>query len=257
MESLEYKLRDASHIRGTVLDLLQDLRQSLEDGDAIIRGDATPWDQLSTDEEDKPTFPDENMSSTEIEQIMLDIKDIVDNLLRLNGTIRNAAQHDLLLSSYSTDTSLFENQDVKYVREMYPMMQPWQADRLGKSISRQRQYIFYRKARHEKPVDDTSQDLEDETKWTASSPFDPFILEHPELSRHLTDNANDESESESDGGEQTHFATSANEAGRQPTHIPVVPGATWGRSFEYDGSGLDLLLHQMHLKKAKIDLEKP
>ncbi|KAJ4176729.1 hypothetical protein NW759_017506 [Fusarium solani] len=85
MSSLDHRLRHSSNICNQVVNLLLDLNGLLEDAIAIITGEESPWDQISSgggvfldqDAEDSDS-PD-----TELEQISMDVADVVNCLLCL------------------------------------------------------------------------------------------------------------------------------------------------------------------------------
>ncbi|KAI8205857.1 hypothetical protein K4K54_000594 [Colletotrichum sp. SAR 10_86] len=111
-------------------------------------GKTTPWETIEDEEE-----PLDNLEmTTEIEQIVLDITESVDCLLRLSVSIQNPAPHDRFMSSAfaDTDTSTYEVFDVKHVRDKFQGLEDCLAHRLGKALSRRRQYFKYREAHHQK-----------------------------------------------------------------------------------------------------------
>ncbi|RYP18301.1 hypothetical protein DL765_004021 [Monosporascus sp. GIB2] len=152
MSSLDYRLRDASHIKNQVINLLEDLIQLTGDASAIAKGEKIPWDQQETGEVDVESDEDSDPDSpdTELGQIAVDIADVVNCLLRLAITIRNPAPHDRYIEAKSTDASHFEFFDMKHVESKFGDIEPWLTYRLGKAISRRRQYLRYRQSHHEK-----------------------------------------------------------------------------------------------------------
>lgn len=147
MSSLDYRLRDASHIRNQVINLLRDLTSLLQDAVAIITGEEASWDQLS-DEGVDPTQDGDDSDSpgTELEQISVDVADVVNCLLRLSVAIRNPAPHDRFIESHSIDMSHYEPFDIQHVYSKFDSIDPELAERLGKAISRRRQFFKYRMA---------------------------------------------------------------------------------------------------------------
>ncbi|KAK1848134.1 hypothetical protein CCHR01_09250 [Colletotrichum chrysophilum] len=144
--SLEHRLREASHVRQQVLRLLSGLKDSLEDAADIMNGKATPWEEMEDDEEPL----DDLEMETEMEQITLDITELVDCLLRLSVSIQNPAPHDRFMSSTFTDASAYEDFDIQHVQAKFQDIDEGLAQRLGKAMSRRRQYFKYREAHHQK-----------------------------------------------------------------------------------------------------------
>ncbi|RSL66746.1 hypothetical protein CEP54_003555 [Fusarium duplospermum] len=139
-------------IRNQVVNLLLDLGGLLEDAIAIITGEEPSWDQISTDggvfldhDDDDSDSPD-----TELEQISMDVADVVNCLLRLSVAIRNPAPHDRFVESHSTDTSHYERFDIEHVYSKFESLDRDLAERLGKAISRRRQFFKYREAHRRK-----------------------------------------------------------------------------------------------------------
>jgi hypothetical protein len=60
--SLEYRLRDASHIKSQVQRLLTHLNEALHDAESILNGDKLPWDKLPDDEDDSDDDDLDDMS---------------------------------------------------------------------------------------------------------------------------------------------------------------------------------------------------
>ncbi|KAF3802456.1 hypothetical protein GCG54_00003259 [Colletotrichum gloeosporioides] len=144
--SLEHRLCEASHVRQQVLRLLNGLKDSLEDAADIMNGKATPWEEMEDDEEPL----DDLEMETEMEQITLDITELVDCLLRLSVSIQNPAPHDRFMSSTFTDASAYEDFDIQHVQAKFQDIDESLAQRLGKAMSRRRQYFKYREAHHQK-----------------------------------------------------------------------------------------------------------
>ncbi|EPE02348.1 hypothetical protein F503_03933 [Ophiostoma piceae UAMH 11346] len=122
--SMDYPLRDAAHIRKEVLRLLGQLGQ-LNDAYAIVKGERVPWDKLLEDEDTTPAEKNDDEGndgnrSTEMEQIVLNVGDIIVCLLRLSVTIRNPAPHDWFRGIYETDTISYEPFDISHVQNKFP-----------------------------------------------------------------------------------------------------------------------------------------
>jgi hypothetical protein len=153
--SLDYKLREASHIREGVIRLLMHLDSILEEANDIIMGHRTPWEDLSesdseTDEED-PVEPQNNVSEvTELQQLISNTAEVVTCLMRLSIAIRNPAPHNQYKESRHIDMSYFEKFDIEHVCAKFPNAPAYLTERLGAAISRRRQYLRYRKDHQER-----------------------------------------------------------------------------------------------------------
>ncbi|OAA67690.1 BAG domain protein [Akanthomyces lecanii RCEF 1005] len=214
--SLEYKLRDASNIRRNVLELLHDLAQLLEDFVAIAKGEMTPWDELPSEineaiEEEGP--------KTEMQQIILHCKDIVDSLLGLSTTIRNPAPHDRFMAASMTEVSFYEKHDINHVRELYSDLLPWQVERLGATISRRRQYFRYRQTHHEKLAFGIDDEQDNKGEEKAPSTLASSIPD--ELRTKAFSALREEEQDEQEYMSQTSFATSTDQGDAR--RIPPLP----------------------------------
>ncbi|KAL9633029.1 MAG: hypothetical protein Q9204_003563 [Flavoplaca sp. TL-2023a] len=139
--SLEFRLRDSSHIRDEVKNLLTDLERLLAEAQKYIstedHGSETSSTNDSSDEE--PT--------TELQALFGEVVTIIQCLYKLAMIIRNPAQHDFLAESYKADTAAFEPFDEQHVRNKFPQAKEELIHRLAKALTRRRGYLKYR-ARH-------------------------------------------------------------------------------------------------------------
>jgi hypothetical protein len=107
--SLQYRLRDASHLQKQVKSLLDELSELLEDATAIVTGEKVPWDHDEDDEaisQDTGSDCDVNgMPTTEMAQIAQNVSDVINCLLRLSVDIKNPALHDRPATSASIGAS--------------------------------------------------------------------------------------------------------------------------------------------------------
>jgi hypothetical protein len=112
-----------------------------------------PWDQEprdiegNDDEDNDDPAPGPN---TELSQISTEINSIIDCLYRISTSIRNPAPHDRFLNATRTNTSHHEPFDIAHTREMFPLATMDLTERLGRALSRRRQYFLYREMHHKK-----------------------------------------------------------------------------------------------------------
>ncbi|KAK2761691.1 hypothetical protein FQN54_001519 [Arachnomyces sp. PD_36] len=202
--SLDYRLRDASHIRKRVVSLLHDLNEILEEISAIIRGEKLPWDCLPSDSDSETEDNIENADAhsmitrivqddTELKQLHSGMIGSVTLLFRLSMAIRCPAPHDQFMKSKDIDTSYYEQYDIMHVRQKFPQAEEYLVIRLGRAISRRRQYLQYREAHHKKlaynleatdnPIRDSSR-TEMVPESTVASSLPPALkeMDHLDLS---------------------------------------------------------------------------
>ena len=88
-------------------------------------------------------------SGSEVEQVFHAIGDVVDCLLRLSVTMRNPAPHDQFKSRAGEGVlDSYEKWDIKHVQEKFTNLDSTVAQRLGKALTRRRQYFRYRLQHH-------------------------------------------------------------------------------------------------------------
>ena len=182
---------------------------------------------------------------------MLDIGQSIDCLYRFSMDLRKGNPTNRYAKSSSIDTSFYEPYDIEYVRQKFPSAEEFLVNRLGKSISKRRQYLRYRELHAAKlsqnPIErdtsagdpelqefnipDTGTILSETTATTfedgAASDFDPnYALEsdfNPSGIRRRI--------SMSSVATETTYATSAGNEGR--ARMPSMPeDALAGRPFE-------------------------
>ncbi|KAK6838008.1 zinc finger transcription factor ace1 [Apiospora arundinis] len=247
--SLDYRLRDASNLREEVQSLLQELLESLADctvmdlsysnitiadsvaANKILDGEVQPWDEeMSPDSQAEQQNDDEEVDEfgfeSELEQLLADICEIVNYLYKVSAGLRNASQHDRVMSSLSIDMAHFETYDIEHVRNKHPKVEYDIAKRLGKAISKRRHYFKYRESHRGKlgsGLEAGGDRLADGQSTIASSLPDSLKKAEP-ADIHL--NVDDNSES---GFTQTSFATSVADS----ANLRVPPPPKEARTQEY------------------------
>jgi len=137
--SLDFRLRDSSHIRQQIIKLLDELPQRLRNvRDVIAEGEYEDVESLggssSEDEE----------SHTEIQQIRKSVATIINCLFQMSILVRKPAQHDLLVGSRKADVAAFEPFDCSHVLNKFPKADKELVSCLGHAMTRRRQYLKYR-----------------------------------------------------------------------------------------------------------------
>ena len=176
--SLDYRLRDASHLKTRVIRYLGDLTVQLSDVTAIITGVRPGLEEgVSDSDSDSGSGSDGSADSpkpTELAQLFHDIEQIITCLFRISMTIRNPTPHDRYVKAEDSDASHFEPYDIEHVKQRYPNAPDYLIERIGKSISRRRQYFKYRqlhaaKLKHDFESDDADDSATLLSETTAST----------------------------------------------------------------------------------------
>ena len=172
-------------------------------------------------------------ATSELQQLMSEVAEVVTCLLRLSMAIRNPAPHDQFMESGQINTSYFESFDIGHVQAKFPDAEGYLVNRLGKAISRRRQYLKYRDEHHKK----LAQGIEDVIVSTKTAPTEinpestvassiPLDIKAPTTYIDLDEDVYSE-----DGLSQTSYATSANES-TDNGPPPIPKEAQDGKPFE-------------------------
>lgn len=214
--SLDFRLRDASHISKQITKLLRDLEQSLHD----------IFDELFEDETEASDddWPDDE-STTELQQLHEEVVNIIDCLYQLSMLIRKPAPHDMLVGSGMSDKAEFEFYDKEHVRNLHPKIEEQIGQRLGRAITRRRKYLFYRE-RHHRKLEKGIEEVQDIQRTTTES-----VISETIATDFKTPNIDFEETSSDSGISRTSYAPSLIDGGRLT--IPPPPrDSVKGKPFE-------------------------
>ncbi|KAF5553085.1 zinc finger transcription factor ace1 [Fusarium phyllophilum] len=234
--SLDHRLRDALNIRDQVAELLEDLRESLKDAKDILTGQLTPWDQdlspaeFSDDDSDDESFQVDASGPSELSQIFATIVEDINCLFRLSVSIHNPAPHDRFKKACLTDTSGYEPFDVQHVCNKFSKAPKPIAERLGKAISRRRQYFKYRELHHNKLSSGLELDGKDQMQSTVAPSLPKKLDLNEPISLEEDGDEEDGDDASDTGRSQTSWATSA--ANPERRKIPALPAESENGPFE-------------------------
>lgn len=172
--SLEYRLRDSSGLREIVLSLLQDLVVAIHDlrkqplsGNPLMSQE-TPSDELAarstrvgtelapndaqSENADIFELSDEESidEDTPIRQALSEVHDVITCLLRFSMTLRRPSRDDQRRDDPAGVAEAFVIHDTEHVRAKFPEAPDYLIRRLGKTLSKHRQYFRYRREHHQK-----------------------------------------------------------------------------------------------------------
>lgn len=137
--SLDFRLRDSSHIRDQSLKLLESLRGRLDDARNILTEGSESDDEASLDH-----VSDDEVPLTEMEELHKTIASIIKSLFLMSMLVRKPARRDLRAGSSRADVAAFEPYDYGHVRDKYPGANETLVLRLGYAITQRRRYLRYR-----------------------------------------------------------------------------------------------------------------
>ncbi|KAK8169920.1 hypothetical protein IWX90DRAFT_192809 [Phyllosticta citrichinensis] len=153
--SLDYRLRDASHIKDSVLDLLDALLNKMEKASAILRGERLPMEELEFESDSDSEFEEATHEgpvepfheATELGQLMESIKEVISMLLRTSMVIRKPAPHDHFANFNQVSTTHFEEFDLRHIQDKFPKASRTLVERLARATASRRSYLKYREDR--------------------------------------------------------------------------------------------------------------
>lgn len=219
--SLDFRLRDASHISKQIMKLLQDLGRSLNE---IINELSEDGTKAPEDDETSAAWPERD-STTELQQLHEELINIIDCLYQLSMLIRKPAQHDLLVGSRVGDKAEFEFYDHEHVRNLHPRTEEQISQRLGLAITRRRKYFNYRE-RHHRKLEKGIEEAQGIRRTATGSAMSETIA-----TDFRTHNIDFEETSSNSGMSQTSYAPSLIDGGR--VTIPPPPkDSSGGKPFE-------------------------
>lgn len=128
-------------------------------------------------------------------------------------TVRTTSSTSRYVKSRSIDISHFERYDIDHVRYKFPSAPNFLIERLGKAISRRRQYLKYRERHATKLASTTSVSVDDLSETVAST-----LVEDNALASNEPKNGYDRPPSLTT---ETSFATTIGDTGRP--RLPLMP----------------------------------
>ncbi|CAI7586725.1 unnamed protein product [Penicillium viridicatum] len=221
--SLEYRLRDASHIKSQIVRLLELFQELLTDLKDVL-------EESSDDEAQDHQFEDlgdsetEN-STTEVQEIHQNLVETIDQLYQMSMIIRKPAQHDRLVGTKKLDSEPFQFWAKQHTSSKYPNADALAIDRISSAMARQRAILKYRERHHAK----LSQGIVSESDSKSTILSETVVTDvFQEIPGQLSDMASDAGVSETSYG-----GTLLEGTGADAPKIPPIPkNGTGKRPFE-------------------------
>ena len=180
--SLEYRLRDSSRLREMVVSLLQDLVVAIQDvrKQLLARNSLTANEKPSEEATARttreqaelrpsdPEYEDADMfelsdeesidEESPVRQALSEVHDVITCLLRFSMTLRIPSRDDQRRNDRGDVAEAFVAHDTEHVRAKFPEAPGYLIRRLGKALSKHRQYFRYRREHHQKLHDGLDED---------------------------------------------------------------------------------------------------
>ncbi|KAL1850626.1 hypothetical protein Plec18170_006911 [Paecilomyces lecythidis] len=151
--SLDYWLRDASHIKNETVKLLQRLQDLLNDLDDLAVGGG----RVSTDDDNgneniaewhQDLCESDDDNTTEAQDIYQNMVELINHLYQMSVAIRQPAKHDQLLAAGSIYRAYFEHWAQRYVHDKYLHADSYLVARIGAAMAIQKAVLKYREMDH-------------------------------------------------------------------------------------------------------------
>ncbi|CAG8039213.1 unnamed protein product [Penicillium salamii] len=209
--SLDYRLRDASHIKSQIVRLLEQVQELLTDLKDVIEESDTE----AEDNEFENLADSEDENLTEIQEIHQGLVDTINQLYQMSIIIRKPAQHDQLVGTKKLDSEPFQFWAKQHTCNKYPDADALAIDRISAAMARQRAILKYRERHHAKlsqgivPENDGKSTVLSETVATE------FVKEIPGQSSDMV--------SEAGASETSYGGTLLEGTGADAPKIPPIP----------------------------------
>ena len=142
--SLEFRLKESSHIREQVMSFLLNLGQMLQEVEDVLdllgNGHASQIEASISSDDDYDT-------GEELTQLHGNIVTVINCLFQMSMLVRNPARHDFYMLPQS-QVLASRSFDQAHVREKYPEADQGLVERLGLAMTIRRQYLRHRKRDH-------------------------------------------------------------------------------------------------------------
>lgn len=139
--SLDFRLRDASHVREQIIKLLGSLTRRLDDARGVLQEGDDQGSEVSSDAEEEAEKLD---LEPEMLQMQHSAAAIINRLFQMSILVRKPAQVDLRVRSSRADVAGFEPFDYGHVRDKFPRAEEALISRLGSAITTRRMHLKYR-----------------------------------------------------------------------------------------------------------------
>ena len=140
--SLDFRLRDASHIQQQIIHLLNDLDELISEVHIVLSEQGSELSEVEEDGSKRDTLAHEEVLESEFEQLYGCLVSIINCLFQMSMLVRKPARRKC-----PTDTqfeSSFRPFDIQHVLNKYPNCDREVIERLGRANSRRRANLKYR-----------------------------------------------------------------------------------------------------------------
>ncbi|KAJ6178157.1 hypothetical protein N7519_008618 [Penicillium mononematosum] len=210
--SLDYRLRDASHIKSQIVRLLEQFQELLTDLKDVLEEES---DDEAEDDKSEGLGDSDSENATEIQEIHQVLVETINQLYQMSMIIRKPAQHDRLVGTKRLDSEPFQFWAKQHAANKYPNADPLAIDRISSAMARQRAILKYRERHHAK----LSQGIDSESDSKSAILSETVVTDaFKEIPGQFSDRASDAGVSETSYGGTLLEGTNAD-----APKIPPIP----------------------------------
>ncbi|KAJ5633184.1 hypothetical protein N7490_009523 [Penicillium lividum] len=149
LSSLDYLLRDASHIKTQIVTLLNQIQELLTDLKDVLEEQNDKGSQIDGSE-CLASSPGHENSTPEIREFHQGLVETITQLYQMSMIIRKPSQHDRLIGTDKLDSEPFRFWARQHASDKYPSADALAIDRISSAMARQKGVLKYRERHHAK-----------------------------------------------------------------------------------------------------------
>lgn len=152
--SLEYRLRDASHIKDQTVKILRGIERLITDIQATLRGNKEQEEDLLDEDIEgllaELTLEDDSNGTMTTQEAYESLVEKISLLFDISMAVRRPAHHDRLIGTEKGDAEPFKFHFRQHVSQKYPKAHDLLVDHVSSAMARQRAVLKYRERHHQK-----------------------------------------------------------------------------------------------------------
>lgn len=148
--SLDYRLRDASHMKNQILTLLGRVQELLLELVEVLAEDLDTENRVADDERGTFEHTEDEHDETEIQQIYQGLIETITHFYRMSMVVRQPAHHDRLVGTKKVDAQPYLFWAKQHAFHKYPHVDDSVIDRIGFMVARLKAILKYRERHHSK-----------------------------------------------------------------------------------------------------------
>lgn len=179
--SLEYRLRDASHITSQTIKILGAIERLITELQATLRGkDEQEQDLLDEDIQDlvaELALEDGSNGTIATQEAHESLVEKIGLLFDISMAVRRPAHHDRLIGIEKGDAEPFKFHFRQHISERFPGADRLLVDHVSSAMARQRAVLKYRERRHQKLSQGMPMDIDTDSTVQPSEPYATTFIE--------------------------------------------------------------------------------